>query len=103
MNHMRAVVVALATAALCLIAVTSAFADAADPVPSATTGTLVTNSDGSRTLTVQGRWQWTTHHSDCNTDRAGVGVAIDWNDPTDAGNDVKGFGLGTSTDNVVHP
>jgi hypothetical protein len=81
---------------------------------------LVTNGDGSRTLTVWGGtdpvtnpgWQWTTHNTDCNTDRAGAGFAIGWNDPTDPGNPLTGktssgqnltIGLGTATDNVVHP
>src|SRR3954454_7118768 len=27
-------------------------------------------------------WQWTTHGSDCNNDRNGVGVALDWGDPS---------------------
>jgi uncharacterized repeat protein (TIGR01451 family) len=94
-----------------------AWADAPDPIPSATHGTLVTNSDGSRTLTVWGGtdpstdpgWQWTTHGSDCNTDRSGAGYAIDWNDPTQQYNPITGKGnlgtffMGTQADNVVHP
>jgi hypothetical protein len=102
--------------AICAI---PALADAPDPVPSATHGTIVRNADGSHTLTVSGGtnastdpgWMWTTHKSDCNTNRAGVGVAIAWNDPTDPGNPISGtsngnpvtIGLGTKTDNVVHP
>ena len=109
----------LLTGALLALGAVPALGDASDPVPSATHGTLVTNPDGSRTLTVSGGtdatsdpgWKWTTHHSNCNTDRAGVGVAIDWNDPNDAGNPITGtvngksvtIGLGTATDNVVHP
>src|SRR5262245_42135825 len=27
-------------------------------------------------------WQWTTHNSDCNNDRTGAGVAMDWSDPS---------------------
>ena len=104
---------------VCVLALSAApaFADAPDPIPSATHGSLVVNADGSRTLTVQGGtndttdpgWRWTTHHSDCNTDRSGAGVAMVWNDPTQPGNPVTGAGalgtflLGTPTDNVVHP
>ena len=29
---------------------------------------------------IHGTWAWTTHRSDCNTNRAGVGFAIDWGD-----------------------
>jgi uncharacterized repeat protein (TIGR01451 family) len=116
----RILVTGAALLALCVFAA-SAFADASDPVPSAThlAQPIQTNPDGSHTVTVAGGtnastdpgWQWTTHHSDCNTDRAGVGVAIAWNDPTDPGNPVTGnvngkqvtIGVGTSSDNVVHP
>ena len=58
-----------------------ALADAPDPVVSQThlVGQPVHNPDGSITVTIAGGWQWTTHHSDCSTDRAGVGYAIAWN------------------------
>lgn len=62
------------------------FADAADPVPASTIAGIVPNPDGSLTVTVQGQWQWTTHTSDCNLDRFGVGAAVDWNDPNQPGN-----------------
>ena len=77
---------------------------------------------------VSGGWLWSTHHSDCNFNRAGVGFAVDWNDPTQPGNhvtflDLNGDGIITKTlngpddisvgaaaanernpaDNVVHP
>src|SRR5437867_2687976 len=40
-------------------------------------------------VTVSGEWQWPTHgSSDCNFDRAGVGFAVDWGDPNQAGNHV---------------
>ena len=32
---------------------------------------------GTTTLTVKGGWAWPTHGTDCNTDRAGAGYAID--------------------------
>ncbi|MEY2430403.1 MAG: hypothetical protein QOC92_128, partial [Acidimicrobiaceae bacterium] len=112
---------------LSLAAASSAYADAPDPIPSATDGFVTVNGDGSRTLTVWGGtnattapgWQWTTHNSDCNTDRSGAGVAMVWNDPTQQGNAVTGapgtfyVGLTPSglagdlrtpqTDNVIHP
>src|SRR4051794_12249756 len=101
-------------ALLTLVAAIPAFADAPDPIPSATHGSVVLHADGSRTLTVSGGtdavtdpgWQWTTHKSDCNTDRSGAGVAIVWNDPTDQGGAVTGatvngnvtVHVGTATD-----
>src|SRR5215210_2703220 len=96
-------VLVLATALLAMYAL-PALADAPDPVPSATHGSMVINSDGSRTITVSGGtdestdpgWKWTTHKSDCNTDRAGTGVAIIWNDPTDPGNPLTGTINGSS-------
>jgi hypothetical protein len=98
----------------------SALADAPDPIPAATDGYITPHADGSRTLTVWGGtnadtnpgWQWTTHGSDCNTDRAGAGFAIVWNDPTNPGNLIDGGNLGdffvgltnlNDADNVVHP
>ena len=77
-------------------------------------------------VTVAGGWVWYTHGSDCNTDRAGVGFAVDWFDPRDAntdgsnGNSIgksvvvnsvsKVIGVGVkpgdpynTQDNVVHP
>src|ERR1044072_6851888 len=92
---------------LCFAGTASAWADAADPVPAATTGSVVRNADGTYTLTVAGQWEWTTHTSDCSTNRAGVGYAIAWSDPTQPGNVVTDHALtvavGTPTDNVAHP
>ena len=103
-------------AVLCLGAVATAAADAPDPIVSATSGNVVRNSDGTLTLTVQGQWQWTTHKSNCNQDRSGVGYAIDWNDQSDPGNAVgkngltalvgttnpNGLGSNTHDGNLVH-
>ena len=69
---------------------------------------------GATTVTIKGGWAWPTHGKDCNTDRAGAGYAIDWNDPNDPGFpiDNTGFSVGsqnprgfsTNTDaNVVQP
>ena len=85
----------------------AALADAPDPVPSATTGAAVQNADGSFTLTVNGQWVWPTHHSDCSTNRAGVGYAMGWTNPSQPGNLIEEGNLtvavGTPTDNIVHP
>ncbi len=85
---------------------TKVFADAADPIPAATTGSFVVNHNGTITATVQGGWQWTTHHTDCNTNRYAVGYAVDWHDTTQPGNLVQNGSItahvGTPTDNHVH-
>jgi hypothetical protein len=66
-----AIVAALAVPAL-------AAADAPDVVG--------THADLSgKTVTISGSWEWPTHKSDCNKDRAGVGIAVDWNDSSDPG------------------
>jgi uncharacterized repeat protein (TIGR01451 family) len=57
-------------------------------------------------------WQWTTHNSDCNTGRAGVGVALDWDDAS--GTTLGAFSMGVASgsaaaalgnpvDNLIHP
>src|SRR4051794_12336936 len=60
-----------------------------------------------QTVTISGSWAWTTHRTNCNNDRAGVGIAIDWNDANAAGNNVTtlngtSIDVGTPSDNVVH-
>ncbi len=70
----------------------------------------ITKANGSitgKTVTISGTWAWTTHRSDCNTNRAGVGIAIDWNDPNEPGNVVTTLNgtlidVGTPSDNNVH-
>src|SRR3954451_8641180 len=69
-----------------LIVPALAAADAPDAGQGA--ATVTHNADGTTTVTVNGPWAWTTHHSDCNTNRAGVGVAIDWNDAAQPGNHI---------------
>jgi uncharacterized repeat protein (TIGR01451 family) len=91
---------------------------------------VCTNNPNAVKVYVAGSWVWYTHGSDCNTDRAGAGVAVDWGDRADLtqpgnGNPVKlltyktssgqtvtryiSVGVlatdnhGNSTDNVVHP
>ena len=67
-------------------------------------------------VSLSGTWQWPSHSSDCNTDRNGVGYAVDWEDPNQPGNhvdtlvdagsiDVGGAAANNynSADNEVHP
>ncbi len=92
------------------------------------TGTAtVDNATGHVTVTLTGGWSWPTHGADCNTNRAGAGVAVNWFDPQDRGFHVAffnvnggvadttaggpdDFGVGSTgasglnnIDNVVHP
>jgi len=95
----------------------SASADAGNPILGTIKGTIVDTSGNSAdadtrvTVYVHGQWNWLSHGSDCNTDRAGAGVGIIWNDPTEPGfavtNGVITAGVGVAslragdTDNVV--
>src|ERR1051325_4912015 len=97
------------------------FADAGNPILSTIRGDIVSRSDGKVDVYVRGQWWWDSHSSDCNTDRAGSGLALIWNDPagksgTDAFNGYKYTAnnitvyLGTKTavngnpvDGMVHP
>ncbi len=81
-------------------------ADAADPISGTTIGNYVINGDGTITLTVSGQWHWTTHLSDCNTNRFGVGWDMDWNDASQAGNVLTtspAVEVGTLTGNSLNP
>jgi hypothetical protein len=82
-----------------------AFANAPNPI--STTGSVVKNSNGTYTLTVQGTWSWATQ-TNCPTNRNGVGYNVDWFD----GNTANPIGtssspngilyVGDSADNIVH-
>ena len=103
----RVLVALLAVTGSLALGVAGAGADAADPVLTATTGTVVKNADGSRTVTVHGAWQWPTHKSDCTQDKRAVGFAVDWADPNQPGNVVttlngRTIAVGDSADNLVH-
>lgn len=104
-------------AALALAGV--ALANAPDPEPGsqALVGPVYT-VDGVDVVRVSlsGTWQWPTHGTDCNTDRNGVGYAVDWEDPNQLGNHVEtlvdagSIDVGAasannynSADNGVHP
>jgi hypothetical protein len=88
-------------------AATMAKADSPDPVLPLS-GSAVINTDGTKTLTVEGDWVWTTHHSNCNLNRFAVGWAMDWNDTTQPGNVVGtansvSVDVGAAADNGRNP
>jgi uncharacterized repeat protein (TIGR01451 family) len=62
------------------------------------TGTATVDSaTGHVTVTLTGGWSWPTHGSDCNTNRAGAGVAVNWFDPADRGFHVTFFDVAGGT------
>src|SRR5439155_21767756 len=92
-------------------------ADAGNPILSTIHGSLQPNPDGTVTVFVRGQWNWLSHNSDCNFDRAGTGVGIIWNDTTEPGYTVSkgaisaGVGIpklragdtANQLDRMVHP
>ncbi|HYU03262.1 MAG TPA: SpaA isopeptide-forming pilin-related protein, partial [Jatrophihabitantaceae bacterium] len=101
----RALVVLFTVTMVTLSSGLLAVADAADPILASTHLVGATlHGDGSVTVTIGGGWQWTTHNSDCNLDKRSVGYAVDWNDPTQAGNLVAGTtDVGVAATNVRNP
>ena len=78
---------------------TAAFANSADPqtnpVP---VGSIVVNSSGSATVSVSGTWVWPFTSLGATTTRPcdhriGVGWALVWNDPSDAGTSISSHGV----------
>jgi len=63
----------------------TASADAGNPILGTIHGSLQPNADGTVTVFVRGEWNWLSHNSDCNFDRAATGVGMIWNDPTEPG------------------
>src|SRR5438046_9949210 len=63
----------------------TASADAGNPILGTIHGSLQPNADGTVTVFVRGEWNWLSHNSDCNFDRAADGVGMIWNDPTEPG------------------
>src|ERR1043165_2023926 len=76
-------VVALAAELTFLVA--GALADAGNPILGTIRGTAVNNGNGTITIYVRGQWNWLSHNSDCNFNRAATGVGIIWGDPTEPG------------------
>ena len=77
--------VLLAVGALLTLGASSALADAGNPIIGTTKGDLVQNPDGTVTVYVRGQWNWLSHSSDCNFDRAATGLSMIWNDSTETG------------------
>jgi uncharacterized repeat protein (TIGR01451 family) len=100
-----------------IFSVSSAFADAGNPITGSIRASAVDNGNGTITVYVRGQYNWLSHNSDCNFDRAATGVGIIWNDSTEPGYTVsKGAisaGVGISSlrsgdtanvrDQMVHP
>src|SRR4051794_37260444 len=98
-RHLAAVILLVLGAVL--FAAAKASADAGNPIAGTIGGSVVVNPPGSNgspanctldgptyctvTVYVQGQWNWYSHGNDCNTDRAGAGVGVIWNDPTEPG------------------
>jgi hypothetical protein len=84
-----------------------ALANAPDPT-STTVDQVIVNPDGSRTVTVQGTWNWAaSSEPNCPADRDGVGYQVDWSDnnanPIGQTNSPAGIlYVGDATDNIVH-
>ena len=71
----------LAILAVLLLTPTIALADAPNPIDSQTVGTVKQNTDGTKTLTLAGKWQW---NRKCG-ERI-VGWEVSWGDPHQPGN-----------------
>jgi len=74
-------------AVVCALTVTasSAYADAGNPIAGTIRASTVDNGNGTVTVYVRGQWNWLSHTTDCNSDRAGIGVGMIWNDSTEPG------------------
>src|SRR6266581_5252623 len=75
----------LAALAAGLPAPGTASADAGNPILATIHGSIQPNADGTVTVFVRGEWNWLSHNSDCNFDRAATGVGMIWNDPAEPG------------------
>src|SRR5512135_3128375 len=88
-----AALLVLALAAALAAFVTTARGDAGNPILGTITADFQQNPNGTVTAYVRGQWNWLSHTTDCNFDRAGAGVGIIWNDlngsGTTAGNNEK--------------
>jgi uncharacterized repeat protein (TIGR01451 family) len=114
-RNLTAILLAFAGAAI--FSVANAYADAGNPITGTIRYTATDNGNGTITIYERGQWNWLSHNSDCNFDRAGTGVGVIWNDTTEPGYTVsKGnisAGVGISrlrggdavnqVDRMVHP
>jgi uncharacterized repeat protein (TIGR01451 family) len=78
-------VVAAALAGGLIFFVAGALADAGNPILGTIKGTAVNNGNGTITIYVRGQYNWLSHNTDCNFDRAATGVGIIWGDSTEPG------------------
>ena len=93
----------------------SVSADAGNPILGTISGDIVPDASGTGvTVFVRGEWNWLSHNSDCNFDRAATGVGIIWRDPQGTGYPVvkapineqvgvKSSNSGNAVDQMVHP
>jgi hypothetical protein len=58
----------------------TANADAGNPILGTIRAVATDNGNGTVTVFVRGQWNWLSHSSDCNTDRAATGLGVAWND-----------------------
>jgi hypothetical protein len=100
--------VGLSTAACTLVFAAGALANAPNPLPNSTKlDGFTVNADGSRTITVEGQWNWVSQ-TNCPTARDGVGYQVAWFDgntsnPIGGNNSPNGvLDVGDSVDNIVH-
>ncbi len=104
---MRSLYLTLAVAFACAVAAAPALANTPEPIASGNqVDQVVVNADGSRTVTVQGTWNWTTQQN-CPTSRDGVGYQVAWFDntanPIGQNNSPQGIiYVGSPTDDIVH-
>jgi hypothetical protein len=111
-------VTALALVAMCAFYAPSALGDAGNPILGTIRGSIVPDNpsdpSGGVTVYVRGQWNWLSHNSDCNFDRAATGEGLIWTDPNSPGYTVTkgsvtaGVGVQSSTDGnlqdqMVHP
>jgi hypothetical protein len=85
-----------------------AMANAPNPIPGTTkVDSIITNSDGSHRVTLEGQWNWTGELK-CPTTRDGAGYQVDWFDgntanPIGAASSPNGvLYVGDSVDDIVH-
>ena len=75
------IAVGLALISALAIGVGTALADAGNPINGTiNVASAKDNGDGTITVSVRGQWNWQSHGSDCNFDRAATGAAMAWGD-----------------------
>src|SRR6185436_9785218 len=76
----RCATTALVMIAGSLVFAAGALADAGNPIRNTIQATVLENTATTLTIGVKGQWNWMSHGSDCNFDRAATGAAIAWAD-----------------------